>query len=55
MSTHEFPESFDKRVVIYYQILKEGWMFTPSHEQHKERERRRRYSDEVDRFLGLKS
>jgi len=54
MSNQEFPESFNKRIAMYYQILKESWMDTTSNEQQKERERQRRYHDEIDRFLGLK-
>jgi hypothetical protein len=52
MSNQEFPESLNKRIEFYYQILKESWLDTTLYnDKQKERERMRRYHNEIDRFL----
>ncbi|UCE13657.1 MAG: hypothetical protein JSV04_00430 [Candidatus Heimdallarchaeota archaeon] len=55
MHNQDFEKILLRQVIFYYQVLKENWNETSEYnEKRKERERQRRYRDEVDHFLGLK-
>lgn len=52
----DFEKILFKRIILYYQILKENWDETINYdEKRKEREKQKCYNDEVDHFLGLKN
>jgi hypothetical protein len=56
MSNFDLGEPLWSRINFYYKIFKESDLATSViNRNQKERERERRYYDEVDRFLALKA